>query len=168
MVSYDPTWPTLFDSEVPALAAAFDPAPVTIEHVGSTAVPGLGAKPVIDIMVGVERLRDVESAIPAIEAIGYEYVPEYETQLPERRYFRKPRSGPRTHHLHVVARASAFWTRHLIFRDCLRANPRIAADYCELKRDLAERFPRDGIAYTEAKTPFIEAVMMRAGWVVKG
>ena len=162
VVQYDPAWPESFATERPALQAVFEPLSVVIEHVGSTSVPGLGAKPVIDVMVGVERLREVEPRVPALEALGYEYVPEYEAQLPERRYFRKPRIRPRTHHLHIVERGSTFWARHLLFRDYLRRHAEVADDYYQLKCQLAARLGGDGVAYTEAKSQFIEAAMARA------
>lgn len=90
VVPYDPDWPRRFDDERRVLAAVFAGSEAVIEHVGSTAVPGLGAKPVIDIMVGVQALLDVDGRIPLLEAAGYEYVQEYEKQRPNRRYFRKP------------------------------------------------------------------------------
>lgn len=111
VVPYDPAWPGRFDEERRALAAVFAGTEAVIEHVGSTAVPGLGAKPVIDIMVGVPVLVAVEGRIPALEAAGYEYVQEYEKQLPDRRYFRKPHLGPRAVHVHCVVIGSDFWMR---------------------------------------------------------
>jgi GrpB-like predicted nucleotidyltransferase (UPF0157 family) len=113
VVPYSPDWPRRFDEEHSILFAVFAGTEAVIEHVGSTAVPGLGAKPVIDVMVGLPALVDVEARIPGLEASGYEYVPEYEQQLPERRYFRKPRRGPRAFHVHCVVRGSNCWIRHL-------------------------------------------------------
>jgi GrpB-like predicted nucleotidyltransferase (UPF0157 family) len=160
VVPYDPDWPRRFDEERRALAAVFAGSEAVIEHVGSTAVPGLGAKPVIDIMVGVPVLVEVEGRIPALEAAGYEYVREYEKQLPDRRYFRKPRLGPRAFHVHCVVTGSDFWIRPLAFRDHLRAHPESAAAYYNLKRELAMRVSRE--EYTEAKSPFIEGVLASA------
>ncbi len=160
IVPYDPDWPRRFQVERSALAAVFAGTEAVIEHVGSTAVPGLGAKPVIDIMVGVADLVDVERRIPALEAAGYEYVPQYETQLPARRYFRKPRVGSRAFHVHCVIAGTDFWIGHLAFRDHLRAHPESAAAYYELKRELAMGVPKD--QYTEAKSSFIENVLASA------
>jgi GrpB-like predicted nucleotidyltransferase (UPF0157 family) len=154
---YDPDWPCRFDRERVVLAAVFAGSGAVIEHVGSTAVPDLGAKPVIDIMVGLSRLADAEARTRALETAGYEYVHEYEQQLPERRYFRKPSSGPRAYHLHCVVKGSAFWVRHLAFRDYLRAHPDASAAYYQLKRDLAARLDKG--EYTEAKSPFIEDIL---------
>lgn len=160
IVPYDADWPRRFNEERRALTAVFAGTKAVIEHVGSTAVPGLGAKPVIDIIVGVPLLAEVERRIPALGAAGYEYVPEYEQQLPERRYFRKPRLGPRAFHVHCVVTGSDFWIRHLTFRDHLRTHPESAAAYDSLKRELAMRVSKE--AYTEAKSPFIEGVLASA------
>lgn len=135
----------------------FTGSEAVIEHVGSTAVPGLGGKPVIDVMVGLPALVEVEGRIPALEAAGYEYVQEYEKRFPERRYFRKPRLGPRAFQVHCVVKGSDFWIRHLAFRDYLRVHPESAAAYHNLKRDLAKRFRKK--EYTEAKSSFIEGVL---------
>ena len=160
IVPYDPDWPRRFDEERAVIGWAFAGSAPAVEHVGSTAVPGLGAKPVIDVMVGVTQLSEAESRIGALEAVGYEYVQKYEIELPERRYFRKPRLGPRTYHVHCVVKGSDFWVRHLAFRDYLRAHPESAEAYYELKRDLAVRFTKT--EYTDAKSSFIESILVAA------
>jgi GrpB-like predicted nucleotidyltransferase (UPF0157 family)/cytidylate kinase len=160
LVPYDPDWPRRFEEERGVLAAVFSGTEAVIEHVGSTAVPGLGAKPVIDVMIGVRALAEVEARIPELEAAGYEYVPEHEQQLPNRRYFHKPRHKPRTVHLHCVVKGSDFWIQHLAFRDYLRAHPDTASAYYDLKRDLASRMPRS--EYTEAKSSFIQTAVASA------
>lgn len=160
VVPYDPAWPASYEEERRRLARVFPDA--AIEHVGSTAVLGLGGKPILDIMVGVLDLREVEERIRAVEGLGYRYVPEYEASLPGRRYFRKPRARPSTHHLHCVSRESAFWERHLRFRDHLRSNPGDARRYEALKRRLAAVHGSDRVGYTEAKGRFIEEVLRRS------
>ena len=160
IVAHDPDWPRRFEEERATLAVVFAQSDVTIEHMGSTAVPGLGAKPVIDIMVGVTRLTEAEGRIATLEAAGYEYVPKYETQLPERRYFRKPRLGPRAYHLHCVVKDGEFWIRHIVFRDYLRAHPEAAAAYYELKRKLAVRGSKKH--YTDAKSTFVRKILASA------
>jgi len=160
IVPYDPDWPRRFEEERRILAAAFAGSDVVVEHVGSTAVPCLGAKPVIDVLVGLQTLAEVERRIPVLEAAGYEYVQQYERQLPDRRYFRKPRMGPRAVHVHCVVTGSDARTRHLAFRDYLRAHPESAAAYYDLKRDLALRVSKE--QYTEAKGPFIDAILASA------
>ena len=162
IVPYDPGWPRQFEEERVLLARIFRDTSVVIEHVGSTAVPELGAKPIIDMMVGVSALSEVESRIPQLESHGYEYVSAHEAQLPERRFFQKPRSGSRTHHLHAVVRDGAFWRRHLLFRDHLRAFPEAATAYLDLKRELASRHRTDRVAYTDGKSAFIESLLERA------
>lgn len=158
IVPYDPDWPRRFGEECGILAAIFAGTEAVIEHVGSTAVPDLGAKPIIDMMVGLATLGEVQNRIHALESMGYEYVPEYEKQLPERRYFRKPPlPEPRQFHLHCVIQGSEFWIRHLAFRDYLRGHPETAAAYCNLKQELAGRHTRDD--YGVAKGPFIEGVL---------
>lgn len=166
VMPYDPDWPRRFDEERSVLVAVFAGTQAVIEHVGSTAVPDLGAKPIIDVMVGLPALVDVERRIPRLEAADYEYVPKHERQLPERRYFRKPRLGPRAFHVHCVVRGSDFWIRQLAFRDYLRAHPESAAAYYNLKRDLAMRLTKR--EYTEAKSPFIEGILASAMGVGKG
>jgi GrpB-like predicted nucleotidyltransferase (UPF0157 family) len=160
LVPYDPEWPRRFDREAAVLREVFSGCEAVIEHVGSTAVPGLNAKPVIDIMAGLTHLAQAESRIGALEGAGYEYVQRHERQFPQRRYFRKPRPGPSAYHLHCVVRGSDFWTRLIAFRDYLRGHSESAAAYAELKRDLAARLDKE--AYTTAKGPFIERVLAAA------
>jgi GrpB-like predicted nucleotidyltransferase (UPF0157 family) len=161
-VEYDPRWPTLYEEERERILAVVGDLIVAIEHIGSTAVPGLGGKPIIDIMPAVQRLADAEQCIEPLEGIGYEYVPEYNEAIPERRYFHKGPAQADTFHLHVVERASDFWERHLLFRDWLRAHPEDAQEYYCLKRELAARFGRDREGFTDAKSVFIESVVARA------
>ncbi len=163
IVPYDSRWPQAYEEERRRLAQVFEGTAAVIEHVGSTAVPGLGGKPILDVMVGVTSLARVDARIPALEESGYEYVPEYEAELPGRRYFRKPRRRPRTHHLHCVRLGGAFWLRQLAFRDRLRADAERARAYFELKHRLASSLGRDRRAYTDAKSPFIESVLAEAG-----
>ena len=140
LVPYEEAWPSLFEEERVRIEGAIGPWVEEIEHIGSTAVPGLAAKPVIDIMVGVRSLEDSSALVGRLEAIGYEYVPEFEQQMPFRRYFRKLAGGRRTHQIHLVERSNAeWWDRHVFFRDHLRANPEIAGEYARLKYDLSGR-----------------------------
>ena len=163
VVPYDGAWPSLFEEERARIERAIGPFVEEIQHIGSTAVPGLAAKPVVDIMVGVRSLGDSPALVARLEAIGYEYVPELERQMPSRRYFRKLRGGRRTHQVHLVERSDAgFWDRHVLFRDYLRARPGTAEEYARLKRGLSERFEGDRAAYTDAKTGFISGIVRRA------
>jgi GrpB-like predicted nucleotidyltransferase (UPF0157 family) len=162
IVPYDVAWPQTFRTEAGLLLALFEPGGVRIEHIGSTAVPGLGAKPIIDIMLGAPRLVDIEQLIPSIESLGYEYVPEYEAEMPDRRYFRKDTDGRRSHHLHGVELGGVFWRDHLLFRDYLRSHSEVAEEYYQLKLGLSERFRTDGHAYTHGKDSFIAAALASA------
>jgi GrpB-like predicted nucleotidyltransferase (UPF0157 family) len=162
---YDPRWPGLYEGEKWLLERHSDGRLIAIEHVGSTSVPGLAAKPLVDIMGGVISLADADALVEPYEAIGYQYVPEYEDQLPERRYFRKPSdliTRVTLFHLHVVEVDSEFWTRHLLFRDYLRSHPDVADEYAMLKRRLAVEYASDPLGYTDAKTDFIRSIEARA------
>lgn len=156
---YSAEWPKFFRDVRDELLLAFAPVEVAIEHIGSTSVPGLAAKPVIDVLLGAETLTDVESRIEALSALGYAYVPKYERELPMRRYFVKSPAGALRIHLHAVVRGSRIWQEHLAFRDALRTDAGLRSEYQSLKLDLAERFADDKSAYTAAKGPFIQAVM---------
>jgi GrpB-like predicted nucleotidyltransferase (UPF0157 family) len=156
---YSHAWPATFASEAALLQAAFRPRRVDVEHIGSTAVPGLGAKPIVDILLGAESLAAIEERILALRSWGYRYVREVETTLPQRRYFVKPDTAPETIHLHAVVRGSPFWIEHLAFRDALRADAGLAKKYLALKRELAHRVGEDRGAYTDGKAAFIRGVL---------
>ncbi len=162
IVDYDPQWPVVYGEEKGRILDVIGRRIVAIEHVGSTAIPGLAAKPIIDIMVAVRRLADAEECIEPLQSIGYEYVPEFEAELPERRFFRKGPPEARTHHIHMIELTSEFWERHLLFRDYLRSHPDVAQQYYKLKKELADRYGSDREAYADAKTPFIESVLAMA------
>jgi GrpB-like predicted nucleotidyltransferase (UPF0157 family) len=163
VVPYDPRWPELFDEERARIERAIGPFTLEIEHIGSTAVPGLAAKPVIDIMVGVRSLEDSPVLVERLSGIGYRYLPELERVFPLRRYFRKPRGGRRTHQIHLVERTNAeWWDRHVLFREHLRGHPEVTEEYARLKRELSGRFREDREAYTSAKTEFIRECLRRA------
>ena len=160
VVEYDPSWPERYERERAAIVEALGDVMegvAGIEHVGSTAVPGLAAKPIIDIMVGLRELPVGERCVQPLEALEYEY--RGEAGIPGRYYFRK--GNPRSHHLHMVEHGSEFWRRHILFRDLLRKRPAVAREYAALKKELAVRYRTDRLAYTEAKTPFIDAALAR-------
>ncbi len=157
IVPYDPAWPSLFTTEATALREVLRPwLAGPIEHVGSTAVPGLSSKPVIDIMAAVESLDASRAALLAIGKIGYQYAPHRADVM---HWLCKPGFSIRTHHLHLVPYRSPLWRERLRFRDCLRARPALAEEYTALKHRLAELHRFDREAYTEAKGPFIARVL---------
>lgn len=162
ITEYNPQWPAQYEEEKARILGLIGHKVVTIEHVGSTAVPGLGAKPIIDITVAVHRLADAEECIEPLISIGYEYVPSDRDSFPERRFFHKGSPGAWTHHIHMVELTSDFWERHRLFRDFLRSHPEVAGQYYQLKKELAAKYGEDREGYTEAKTPFIEPVVARA------
>jgi len=156
-VAYDAQWPARFAAERALLHAAIGAQAVGgIHHVGSTSVPGLDAKPVIDILVGVDDLAASRALFGAVEGLGYHYAP-YRTE--EMHWFCKPSRAHRTHHLHLIPAASPRFREELEFRDALRADPSLAARYAQLKHELAGRHREDREAYTEAKSEFVEAVL---------
>jgi GrpB-like predicted nucleotidyltransferase (UPF0157 family) len=159
IVSYDPAWPRLFAELGRDLRGALGEVALRIDHIGSTAVPRLAAKPVIDIQVSVASFEPLEAFKGPLQALGF----VYRADNPERtkRYFREP-PGTRRTHLHV-RRAGSFseqWA--LLFRDYLRANPDIAMKYEAVKRRLAEQFPHDRATYTQAKEPHMWQIIRHA------
>lgn len=130
----------MFEAEKVKLVSALNEIVVRIEHIGSTAIPGIYAKPVIDILIGVKKLEDVNKKyIKKIETLGYQYIKEYEKELPYRRFFSKNDTDQnRTHNIHLVNYHSAWWQRHILFRDYLRKNPNEAKKYEALKLQLIE------------------------------
>jgi GrpB-like predicted nucleotidyltransferase (UPF0157 family) len=163
VVDYDPAWPAHFEHARAALAQALGPLVVAIEHMGSTAVPGLPAKPIIDLLVGVRSLAETRvSAITPVRALGYAYLPEYEAWLPGTLFFRKGATGAWTHHAHLIEPSHPRWRWSLAFRDHLRAHPDEAAAYAAEKRRLAARFGDDIAGYRDGKTAFVVGAMARA------
>ena len=161
IVSYDPDWPSKFEAERTLLIDAIGRWLVasSIEHIGSTAIPGLAAKPVIDIMAGVESLEGSRAALAVLERYQYFYAP-YRTQVMH--WFCKPSPARRTHHLHLVPLGSPLWIEQLVFRDYLRTHPDLALEYAALKRRLAEAYRFDREAYTAAKAPFVQRMLGEA------
>jgi GrpB-like predicted nucleotidyltransferase (UPF0157 family) len=160
VVEYDPRWPSMYEEARAEIVARCGRLVRAVEHVGSTSVPGLAAKPIIDIMAGVGSLDDAPSLVAPLAAVGFEYVPK--DDQPNRLFFRRGERGAGTHHLHVVEFGGAEWRRHLLFRDRLRADDEKAREYARLKRELAAAHAEDRGAYTEAKTPFIARVVEEA------
>ncbi len=150
---YDPGWPAKFAAEVARLERLLPE--VAWHHIGSTAVPGLPGKPIVDIMAAVP---DLDAPVPVlVDRAGYRYPEAYNTALPGRRWLCRPSMSERSFHLHLVA-DPADLARRLRFRDALRADAGLAAAYAELKRGLAVRFRDDREAYGAAKSEFIERV----------
>jgi GrpB-like predicted nucleotidyltransferase (UPF0157 family) len=157
VVPYDAAWPARFAEERAALARVLSPwLAGPIEHIGSTAVPGLVAKPVIDIMAAVASLDASRPALEAVAALHYVYFP-YRAEIMH--WLCKPSDEVRTHHLHLVPFGSALWRDRLRFRDRLRNDEHVAAEYAALKLDLAMRYEIDREGYTDAKASFVRRVL---------
>jgi GrpB-like predicted nucleotidyltransferase (UPF0157 family) len=157
VVPYNSNWPAQFEVERSALQVVLAPWLVgEIQHIGSTAVAGLAAKPVIDIMAPVASLHESDAAIAAAGKLGYLYHP-YRAEVMH--WFCKPSPIVRTHHLHLVPFESRLWFERLAFRNALRASQVLAGEYAQLKLSLAEQFPGDREAYTQAKEPFVQRVL---------
>jgi GrpB-like predicted nucleotidyltransferase (UPF0157 family) len=164
---YDPLWPQRFEQEARHLRQLLPQAGLgRIAHFGSTAIPGMVAKPIVDMLVEVPSLRHVHEVIaPLLEKQGYEYFWRASWQnplLPAYTWFiKRDAQGRRTHHIHLLTPDAPEWER-LLFRDYLMAHPPVAQAYGALKRRLAKAHPRDRIAYARAKSDFIEDVMRKA------
>lgn len=158
---YDPSWPLRFEEEQTDLVDAIGEWIVGgIHHVGSTAVPGLAAKPIIDILAGVRDLGESQACFEPLAELHYLYAPYL---VEEMHWFCKPHPTRRTHHLHLIPVDSKRYADELAFRDRLRAHPELAAEYLALKRDLARRFTRDREAYTNAKSDFVRGALGQEG-----
>lgn len=161
VVPHDPRWRDAFEAEAERVAAALGDNVVAVHHIGSTAVPDIYAKPVIDLLVEVREITEVDGRSPSMELLGYEVMGEY--GIHGRRYFRKDsREGVRTHQIHVFESRSAEVERHLAFRDYLIAHPADAQKYSELKRRLAEEHPRNMDGYIDGKDGFIKEMDRKA------
>jgi GrpB-like predicted nucleotidyltransferase (UPF0157 family) len=156
---YDPEWITKYEGEKLRIEVAMGAYIRGIEHIGSTAIPGLPAKPIIDILGGITSLIDAPSFIPHLEEIGYCYIPEYEAQLPQRRYLTRAEAGYEVIHLHIVEITSQFWRDHLAFRDRLCSNNSLRDAYGSLKTELAIKYGNDRVGYTNAKVEFIHKAL---------
>jgi GrpB-like predicted nucleotidyltransferase (UPF0157 family) len=155
VVDYDPAWPQLFEFECEELCRTLGAVAVSIHHIGSTAVPGLAAKPVIDIVVQVTRLIDMDCHESHMMGIGYE--PKGEFGIPGRRFFQKGGDN-HTHHVHAFAQGDPHVFRHIVFRDYLKLNPNVATEYGELKRRVAQGCHNDIEVYRQGKDAFIKRI----------
>ena len=162
IADYDPRWPELFAAEAARLRPAFGPSLAALEHIGSTSVPGLAAKPVVDIQAVVRSLPDMDAVTPRVIGLGWTqgvFGPDPKRRL----YFKKyDAGGVRTHQLHVYEADHPVAAAHLLFRNYLRTHEAEAQRYEALKRDLAVRFRTDRLGYNDAKTDYIEAVVAKA------
>jgi GrpB-like predicted nucleotidyltransferase (UPF0157 family) len=157
LVPHDPKWAECFVAEEQLLLQTLGEKVLEVRHIGSTSIPGVPAKPIIDILAAVPRLADVEAFSADLRRLGYE--DKGSGGVEGRRYFVKGTEARRTHHLNFCERDGFFWRSHLVFRDYLVRHPDAAAEYSALKRELAARFPTDRAAYTNGKETFVRAIV---------
>jgi GrpB-like predicted nucleotidyltransferase (UPF0157 family) len=159
---YSDDWKLAFEKESELLLNSINDKDIVIEHIGSTSVIGLGAKPIIDIMIGLKDFSTANTHIPTIVNLGYKYVSKFECIMPYRRFFTKELNGEKTHHIHMVQLGTEFWNRHLLFRDHLRNDINDRNKYLELKINLADKEWKNGSEYADAKTDFIRQIEIKA------
>ena len=159
VVPPDPAWPAKFDRARPGILRALGEEAVAVEHVGSTSVPGLAAKPVVDVTAGLRAFPMTEERKAALVADGWVYDPHVQ-DIPGRQYFSW--GSPSAYHLHACLHDGEFWRTHILFRDALRSRPALAREYEALKRRLAAEVGDDRLAYLAGKAPFIESVLRGA------
>lgn len=163
IIEHDSNWAVLFAKEAALIRQILDPNSIArIEHFGSTSVPGLPAKPIVDLLVGINSLKQAkQKAIAPLESLGYSYW--WNNPDKQRMFFVKglPPNSPRTHHIHMVEADSPLWER-LLFRDYLRQHSQEAKRYAALKYQLSRSFRYDREAYTQGKTEYIRSVMEKA------
>ncbi len=160
IVAYNSEWPGLFERETSRIMQACAGVVRLVEHIGSTAIPGMPAKPILDLMPGLAAYADGLKTIEPMQRLGYEYFGE--DGIPGRYYFNLKFEGRSVAHVHIFETGCEPWQRHLIFRDQLRLDPAAAAQYAELKKEMAVRFRNDREAYTNAKSEFINSVVQKA------
>lgn len=160
VVPHDPTWTEAFEKEATALRSILGDEALAVHHIGSTAVPGLSAKPTVDVLFEVCRIEEVDRFDTAMDEEGYEAWGEY--GIPGRRFFVKNRGSVRTYNIYVFEAGSPEVERHLAFRDYLIQHPEIARAYGMLKKDLAERFPTDMESYMGGKDAFVKKTERKA------
>jgi len=159
LILYHKQWKVAFEREKKKLLAHVGDMVVDIQHVGSTAIPGLHAKPIIDMSAGLRRLKDVKKLVKPLDEMGYHFYRKFRRQV----LFAKGPDKKRTHYLHVMKYNGSKWKSDLLFRDFLRTHPSKTKAYAHLKQRLAKQYPNDREQYTAGKKSFIEAVKKLAG-----
>ena len=159
IVEADPRWGEAFAIERDRMLRVLDGSVVAIEHIGSTAVPGLASKPIIDLLCGFRTFDEATAAVPLLVAAGWEYPEDLNARIVDRRFLKLTKDGVRTHHAHLIVHDGPLWNEYVIFRDRLRASPGLRDDYEALKRELAERLRDQRDSYTASKGTFVAGVV---------
>lgn len=164
LVGFDPNWAIKFKEEKKAIVERLEESIVSIDHIGSTAIPNIVAKPVIDILIGIKSLDQSEKISSTMKELGYEYVEQIESHFPERRLFFKPPTskGKRQFNVHIWEHQSTGWKEMLLFRDYLLSHPESAKEYEFVKKYLAKRFPNNETAYSIGKEGYMQVILRRA------
>lgn len=158
---YDPRWANEFEQERQRLLDIFENKLIAVEHIGSTSVPGLSAKPIIDMIAAVESFSNLDDFIEPLQKLGYEYMPE--RMFDDRKFFPKGARSKRTHHLNIVLKDDVDeWESPLLFRDYLRSHEQARDEYARLKYSLAEKYSADRQMYTKSKNDFIQRILQKA------
>ncbi|WP_459503728.1 GrpB family protein [Bacillus sp. C1] len=158
---YNVNWHKEFLKEKEKFISLLKKDILAIEHIGSTSIEGLAAKPLIDMMIGVKDLKVVDHWIDPLQTIGYEYI--FHKHFPQRRFFRKGKWRAGTHHLHVYTYGEQEWKNNVLFRDFMRQHEWARAEYKQLKEELAMKYPFDRVSYTNEKSPYIKKIISLAG-----
>lgn len=159
---YSPSWLEKFQKEATKIREAIGEGNIiSIEHIGSTAIPGISAKPIIDIAIGVQSLETAKNFLPVLEKMGYSFWDKNPKK--DRMFFVKglPPNGPRTFHVHIMEASGDELPKRILFREYMRTHPEEADKYEALKKELSEKYKQDREAYTEAKSDFISNVIKR-------
>jgi GrpB-like predicted nucleotidyltransferase (UPF0157 family) len=159
LVPYNPQWVTAFKLERQALTEAIGKYVLEIEHIGSTSIPGIVSKPLIDIGIAIEHYEFGYCCVQPLQTLAYEYRGEY--GIPGRHFFVKGASSLSTHHIQMFERSNPAWSNYLLFRNYLRGNPDVAHQYSEIKTELSAKFADNRIAYQEAKGIFVNKVLCK-------
>jgi GrpB-like predicted nucleotidyltransferase (UPF0157 family) len=155
---YDPRWPALFEAERDAIHAVLPDAFIDIQHIGSTAVPGLQSKPIIDLLGGIKDGQSTDAFNEPLSRLGYVPATAFNNIITDHLWFMRASGGHRTHQFHVLVHGSEGWVRRVRFRDALRSRPELAQAYAKLKLELAVKYRFDRAAYTNGKTDFVLSV----------
>jgi GrpB-like predicted nucleotidyltransferase (UPF0157 family) len=167
IVDYDSEWPMAASEELGRIREAVGATAVRLEHIGSTSVPGLAAKPILDLLLAVGSIEPPAIYVGPLEDLGYLFAPDPAT--PDFHFFGKPPQRPRSHHVHVCEAGGEHEFRHLAVRDFLRAHSDEVARYAALKRATAARHPQDRLIYIEAKQEYMTDLEARAvSWALSG
>ena len=161
LTPYDPKWPGVFEAERNSIVRAIGKHITSIEHIGSTSIPGMLAKPEIDILIGVTKIDSVSLWIKELGELGYPYYQRFEEIEPQRRYFRKSDGIIPLIHVHVYEETDKKYTERIVFRDYLRTHPEVAADYIKHKEMIIEKLGNDRPTYSDAKSIYVVDTMKK-------